>query len=568
MKLKVFLFLLLYVLSSANAPEGGRIPVYAKNGMVVSSSGTASETGRDILKSGGNAIDAAVATAFALAVTLPSAGNIGGGGFIVYVDKNGKATTIDFREKAPLAANERMYLDEKGQLINGLNITGVLSVGTPGTVAGLYLAHTKYGKLPWRRLVEPAIRLANKGIPVSHALSEHSKILKETWKKYPSTASVMLKNGEIPYEYDELWKQPDLAKTLKRIRDKGRDGFYKGKTADKLVAFIQNQGGIITQEDLDQYEAIKRESITGSYRGYSVFTMGPPSSGGVALIEMLNILEDYNLNELGYKSADYVHILAEVMKRGYADRAAFLGDPDFNQNIPVKRLTSKEYAVHLRKGISMNVATASDSSETGQFYDGGLNTTHLSVMDNEGNAVSLTYTLEQSYGSQVIAEGLGFFLNDEMGDFNPVPGITNNQGQIGTPPNLIAPGKRMLSSMTPTILVKDNKPVIVIGSPGGRTIINTVMQVILNLVDHDMNIAQAIEAPRIHHQWLPDRILFESMSLSKNTQIKLKERGHTLFELPGTRNLGAVMGIMVDNKNDYLTGAADSRNPDGKVVGY
>ena len=359
-----------------------------------------------------------------------------------------------------------------------------------------------------------------------------------------------------------------MANTLKRIKDKGRDGFYKGETANKLITFIKNQGGILTLQDLDQYVAVEREPIIGNYRDYFVFTMGPPSSGGVALIEILNILEGYDLKDLGYRSADYIHILKEAIKRGFADRAEFLGDPDFNQDMPVGRITSKEYANRLREGIKMDVASVSDSSKFGQIYDSGQNTTHLSVIDSEGNAVSLTYTLEQSYGSKVVAEGLGFFLNDEMGDFNPVPGITNNLGQIGTKPNLIAPGKRMLSSMTPTILVKDNKPVIVIGTPGGRTIINTVLQVILNLVDHDMNIAQAIEAPRIHHQWLPDRIEFESMSISKDTQAKLRERGHLLFELPLRTNIGAAMGIMVDNKKGYITGAADSRSPDGGAVGY
>lgn len=567
MKPKALLVSILILISSF-VPTGGRVPIYAKNGMVVSASAIASEIGKDILKAGGNAIDATVATAFALAVTWPAAGNIGGGGFIVFVDKNSNATTIDFREKAPVAASEKMFLNDKGELIKDLNRVGVLSVGTPGTVAGLYLAHKKYGKLPWKKLVEPAIRLASNGIPFSYSLNEQSNNLKDTWKKYPSTTKVMLKNGEDIYAYGEIWKQPDLAKTLKRIRDNGHDGFYKGETGKKLTDFIKNQGGLITQQDLDQYQAIERKPLTGKYRDYSIFTMGPPSSGGITLIEVLNILEGYNLKELGYKSADYVHILKESIKRGFADRAELLGDPEFNENMPVDKLTSKDYATRLRDGIKMDIASVSDSSKFGQIYDGGQNTTHLSVLDSEGNAVSMTYTIEQSYGSQVIADGLGFFLNDEMGDFNPVPNITNRQGQIGTKPNLIAPGKRMLSSMTPTILVKDNKPVIVIGAPGGRTIINSVLQVILNIVDHDMNIAQAIEAPRIHHQWLPDRIAFEYLSLSNDTQTKLKARGHILFEFSPTMNFGAAMGIMVDNKKGYITGSADSRSPDGGAVGY
>jgi gamma-glutamyltranspeptidase/glutathione hydrolase len=550
------------------SPTGGRYPVYAKHGIVVSASAIASDIGRDILKAGGNAIDATVATAFALAVTWPSAGNIGGGGFIVYVDKNSKSTTLDFREKAPLAASESMFLDDKGKLIKDINRIGVLSAGTPGTVAGLFYAHKKYGKLPWKKLVEPAIQLAIKGIPFSYVLNEHSNQQKEIWKKYPSTAKVMLKNGADVYEFGEIWKQPDLANTLKQIRDNGQDGFYKGETAKKLTDFIKAQGGLISQKDLDEYQAIERKPITGSYRDYSIVTMGPPSSGGIALVEMLNILEGYELNKLGYKSADYVHVLTESMKRGFADRAEFLGDPEFNDNMPINKLTSKEYAKRLRDGIKMDIASVCDSSKFGQIYDGGQNTTHLSVMDNEGNAVSMTYTIEQSYGSQVIADGLGFFLNDEMGDFNPVPNLTNRQGQIGTKPNLISPGKRMLSSMTPTILLRDNKPVIIIGAPGGRTIINSVLQVIINVVDLNMNIAQAIEEPRIHHQWLPDRIGFQWLSLSKDTQLKLKERGHELFELQPSQTFGGAMGIMFDNKKGYIHGAADSRSQDGGASGY
>ena len=567
MKNRLVCIALLSIVITANAPTGGRTPVYARNGIVVSASTIASEIGRDILKSGGNAIDAAVATAFALAVTWPAAGNIGGGGFIVYVDKDSHATTIDFRETAPLAAHDKMFLNEKGELIKDLNTTGVLSVGTPGTVSGLYLAHQKYGKLPWKKLVDPAVRIADKGIPVTYSLYEQANNRKERWKKYPSTAAIMLKNGE-PNSFGDTWKQPDLANTLKRIRDKGRDGFYKGETADKLVKFMKSQGGILTLEDLEKYQAVERKPMTGSYRDYSVVTMGPPSSGGVALLEMLNILEGYNLKELGYRSADYVHVLKETMKRGFADRAEFLGDPDFNESMPLDRLISKDYANRLRAGITMDQASVSDSSRFGQLYGGGDNTTHISVIDQEGNSVSMTYTLEQSYGSQVIADGLGFFLNNEMGDFNPVPGKTNRQGQIGTKPNLIVPGKRMLSSMTPTILLKDNKPVMIIGAPGGRTIINTVLQVILNVVDHDMNIAQAIEAPRMHHQWLPDRIDCEYAYLSKDTYDKLKLRGHTINEQLPTGVQGAPMGIWVDSKKRILTGSADSRSADGGAAGY
>ena len=569
MKTKISISLFLVILTSGFIPDGGRIPVYTKNGIVVSASSIASEIGSDILKSGGNAIDAAVATAFALTITFPPAGNIGGGGFIVYVDNNGNSTTIDFREKAPLAANEKMFLDEKGNLRSDLsNKIGVLSVGTPGTVAGLFLAHSKYGRLPWKKLIEPSIKIAKNGFPFTYALYESSKNRKNSWSKFPSTVRVMMKSDGSVYEPTEIWKQPDLANTLKIIAEKGKDGFYKGEVAEKLIAFITGQGGIMTLKDLEEYEAIERKPIIGNYKGYSIVTMGPPSSGGITLIEILNILEGYDLNSFGYKSADYIHVLKESMKRGFADRAQYLGDPDFNPDIPFDKLTSKDYAKLLREGIDMNTASLSDSSRFGQIYENANSTTHLSVMDSEGNAVSLTYTLEQGYGSQVVAEGLGFFLNNEMGDFNPVPGITNRTGQIGTKPNLIAPGKRMLSSMTPTILLKDGKPVIVIGAPGSRTIINSVLQIILNLVDHNMNIAQAIEAPRIHHQWLPDRIEYEPLSLSKDTQKSLQERGHILFELPYNSSIGPAMGIKVDLTSGYLTGAADSRSPDGAAIGY
>lgn len=546
------------------APLPGREPIYARHGMVVSSSAIASEIGRDILKQGGNAIDAAVATAFAMAVTWPSAGNIGGGGFIVYVDHNGTATSFDFREKAPLASTEKMFMDETA--LSKLKHREILSVGTPGTVAGLYLAHQKLGKLPWKKLVDPSVRLASKGFDFTHALLVDAQDLKDVWTSVPSTAKVMYKSSGAPYDQGERWKQPDLAATLKRIRDNGRDGFYKGETASKLAAFMKAEGGLITEKDLEAYQAIERKPIQGTYRGHTIYSMAPPSSGGIALVEMLNILEQYDLQQLGYASADYIHVLTEAMRRAYADRAEYLGDPDFNPDLPMERLTSKEHAAHIKQTISLDRASASDSSRFGQFYDGGNNTTHFSVVDAEGNAVSMTYTLENSYGSQIVADGLGFFLNDEMGDFNPEPGVTRNNGQIGTKPNLIQPGKRMLSSMTPTILVKDGKPLMVIGTPGGRTIINTVLQVILNVVDHKMNIAEAIEAPRFHHQWLPDIINYEPLSINKNTQSDLQRMGHTLRENRWFQ--GAAMGIYIDRSTGYIMGGVDSRSPDAGGAGF
>jgi len=419
-------------------------------------------------------------------------------------------------------------------------------------------------------LVDPAYRLASKGFPFTYTLHQQSKNNKQAFDPYPSTKKVMYKNGVDFFEPGEVWKQPDLAAVLKRIKKYGRDGFYKGVVAEKLAAFMKANGGLITQEDLLKYEAIEREPLTGSYKGYIIQTMGPPSSGGVTLIEMLSILEGYNLDSLGYKSADYVHVIAESMRRAYADRAEFLGDPDFNPDMPIGKLISKEYAKEIRKTISLEKTSPSDSSRFGQLYESGTNTTHLSVVDKEGNAVSLTYTLEQGYGSKVIAEGLGFFLNDEMGDFNPQPGITRRDGQIGTKPNLITPEKRMLSSMTPTILLKDGKPVMVVGAPGGRSIINSVLQVIINRVDHRMNIAQAVEAPRFNHQWLPDQIGFEHFALAPEVQMKLKEKGHHLVEYPivALSAPGHAMCILVDQSTGYRMGAADSRAADGGAAGY
>ncbi len=544
--------------------EGGRIPVRAKNGMVSSTSRLASEVGVEVLKSGGNAIDAAVATAFALAVTWPSAGNIGGGGFLVYYGADGTTTTFDFREKAPLAATETMYLDENGEIKDNSNHAGALATGVPGTVAGLALAHEKLGTKKWGDLVQPAITLAEKGFPTTWALHDAMNFLQPYFEKYPSTAKVFLKNGK-PHEPGETWKQTDLANTLKRIKKQGRDGFYKGETARLIAKFMQENGGVITEKDLARYEAIERKPIKGTYRGYDVIGMPPPSSGGVAVVEMLNILEGYNLKEIGHNSALYLHLLTEAMRRAFADRAKHLGDPDFNPDMPIERLTSKEHAEKLRSTIQMFIASNSDVEKFNWPHESS-ETTHFSVVDGEGNAVSLTYTLENSYGNKMVVEGAGFLLNNEMGDFNAIPGHTDERGRIGTKPNLVAPEKRMLSSMSPTILAKDGKPVLVIGSPGGRTIINTVLQVILNVVDHEMNIAQAIEAGRIHHQWFPDVTFLEPSTTTLDSRQLFENMGHKT----GQRGFaqGRAMGIFIDHEKGILYGSADSRSPDGAAVGY
>lgn len=538
--------------------------VYGQNGMVVSSHVLASQIGVDILKKGGNAIDASVATAFALAVTHPSAGNVGGGGFLVFMKATGEATTIDFREKAPLAATADMFLDSAGKLIEGSNHQGLKAVGVPGTVAGLYLAHQKYGKLPWQELVQPSVDLAKKGFVMSWGLYKDAlEINKE--EKTPEFMYSFFRNtkGEIT-KPGEIWKQPSLAKTLKLIRDRGQDGFYKGKTADELENYMKLNGGIMTKKDLEMYTAVERKPVHGTYKEYEIYSMPPPSSGGVALVEMMNIIELVDLDSVKFNSTAYVHLMAEVMRRAFADRAAYIGDPDFNPEMPLDELTSKVFAKKRFDNIDMTKASVSDPALYGHPYDGN-NTTHFSVVDKEGNAVSLTYTLEYLYGSQMGSNKLGFIFNNEMGDFNPVPGLTTNSGQIGSPPNLIAPEKRMLSSMTPTIVAKNGKPYLIIGSPGGRTIINTVFQTVVNVLGYNMQIDKAIEVMKIHHQWLPDEILYERYLMSPDTRAALEAMGHHLREV---NVLGQLMGITYDAELKVYIGAADSSSPDGRAAGY
>lgn len=545
-------------------PEGGRIPARAKNGMVVSTSRLASEAGLQILQRGGNAIDAAVATAFALAVTWPSAGNIGGGGFIVYHGADGTVTAFDFREKAPLAATETMYLDENGKVRDNSNHEGLLAVGVPGTVAGLALAHQRLGKMPWAELVAPAATLAEKGFPTTWALHDAMRYFARRPDTHPTFRRMFLKDGEIPYEPGEIWRQPDLGKTLRRIQKNGRDGFYRGETARIIAEFMRKNGGLITEEDLARYQAVERQPVRGTYRGYDVISMCPPSSGGIALIEMLNILEGYNLKGYGHNSALYLHLLAEAMRRAYADRARHVGDPDFNPDMPVDSLLSKAHAEKLRAGIDLFRAGKSSLDGFPQ-RDESTETTHFSVVDRAGNLVSMTYTLEYGYGSRIVVDGAGFLLNNEMGDFNAIPGHTDSTGRIGTAANLIAPEKRMLSSMTPTILAQNGKPVLAIGSPGGRTIINTVLQVILNMVDHGMDVAEAVEAGRVHHQWFPDRLYIESGATTLDSKRLLESMGHRL----GSRgSQGRAMGLFIDHEKGIYYGAADSRSPDGAALGY
>ena len=542
----------------------GNAQSFGQNGMVVSSNTVASQVGVAILKKGGNAIDASIATAFALAVTHPEAGNIGGGGFLVFMKASGEATTIDFREKAPLAATPNMFLDSDGKLIENSNHDSSKAIGVPGTVAGLYLAHQKYGKLPWRELVQPAVDLAKKGFIMPWGLYLDATTLINRFKENQFIGNYFKAHKDKVTKPGEIWKQPALAKTLELIRDKGQDGFYKGEVAEEIENFMKKNGGIITKKDLEKYTAIERKPIKGTFKGYDIYSMPPPSSGGVALIEMMNMMELANIDSIPFNSTKYVHLVTEVMRRAFADRAAHLGDPDFNPDIPSEKLTSKEFATMRFKNIDNHKASISDSGKYGQTYDGN-NTTHFSVVDKEGNAVSLTYTLEDSYGSKMGSDKLGFIFNNEMGDFNPVPGLTTEKGQIGSAANLIAPEKRMLSSMTPTIVAKNGKPYLIIGSPGGRTIINTVFQTVLNVLAYDMRIDHAIEAMKIHHQWLPDVIYYEKDRMSPDTKSALEKMGH---KLRGINNLGELMGITYVEELKVYVGVSDSSSPDGGASGY
>jgi gamma-glutamyltranspeptidase/glutathione hydrolase len=534
----------------------------AAHGMVVSASGIASEIGRDVLASGGNAVDAAIATGFALAVTYPTAGNIGGGGFMVIRFPDGRATSFDFREVAPLAATPEMFTDSAGKYSSRIHHESYKAVGVPGTVAGFALAHEKYGKKSWKRLVDPAVNLASDGFIVPPGLARSLSRELQAFNTYPASVAAYSKNGQ-PYAAGERFRQPDLARTLARIRDNGRDGFYRGETARLFADEMRRGGGLITEQDLASYQAKERAPVRGTYRGYEIVSMPPPSSGGVALVEMLNILEGYDLASDGHNSAPYVHKVAEAMRRAFVDRARFLGDPDFVQT-PIERLTSKSYAAELRRTIQPDRATASTPSQVAQGFE-STETTHYSVVDASGMAVSVTYTLEFGYGLGAVVPGAGFLMNNEMGDFNGVPGVTDSTGLIGTPANLARPGKRMLSSMTPTIISRDGRLVGVVGSPGGRTIINTVLEVILNQIDFKMGIDDAVKAPRFHHQWLPDVLSVEENGLPLSTVSALQAMGYRV-RMRGEQ--GTAHSIRIDPRTGVRQGAADPRDDDAGAAGY
>jgi gamma-glutamyltranspeptidase/glutathione hydrolase len=543
--------------------EAGNAPSRARKAMVVSQSDLASEVGWKVMREGGNAVDGAVATAFALAVTHPTAGNIGGGGFIVYRGADGIATTFDFREMAPAGSNPTMWMKD-GKYDFNIHHNSHRSVGVPGTVAGLHLAWQKLGSKPWKDLVLPAVALARDGFEVSDGLARSlARMLVEPddFKKYPASVAQFSKNG-TPYEAGEILKQPDLARSLQRIADRGPAGFYEGETAELVEKEMKANGGLITREDLKNYRARERAPIKGTYRGLEVIGMAPPSSGGIAVVHMLNLLEGFDLKANGYGSAQNLHLVAESMRRAFADRAQHLGDPDFNTSIPVAQLISKDYATQVRRTINPNKASLSSPS-TFSWPTESQETTHLSVVDEKRNAVSMTYTLEYGYGSRIVVPGAGFLLNNEMGDFNSAPEMTDDRGNIGTRPNLAVPGKRMLSSMSPTILAKDGKLFMVTGSPGGRTIINTVLTTILNVVDFGMNAQEAVDAGRLHHQWLPDRISYERYGFSADTIARLKAMGHTMNEGGGQ----GVAEVIVVGSDGGLEGGLDRRAPDGGAAG-
>ena len=534
--------------------------VRSQEGMVSSQQWIASQVGADVLSSGGNAVDAAIATGFALAVTHPTAGNIGGGGFMVIRFPNGQSTAIDFREKAPLASDPEMWLDENGEYSSGVHHRSHKAIGVPGTVAGFDKAHRLYGAAAWADLVQPAIDLAGAGFELSESLAGSIERFASR-SPYEATVSVFSKGGEA-YQVGETWNQPDLARSLERIRDDRRDGFYQGETASLIAAEMRRGEGLITLEDLARYQARERNTIQGTYRGYDIISMPPPSSGGVAIVTMLNILEAYDLAGMGHNSAEYIHHLAEAMRRAYRDRAQFLADADFS-DVPVQRLTSKEHATWLRRNIDSERASVSHPTDV-EIVSESPETTHYSVVDADGMAVSVTYTLESGYGSGIVVPGAGFLLNNEMGDFNAGPGLTNESGLIGTTPNLARPQQRMLSSMSPSIVARDGKLVAVIGSPGGRTIINTTLQLILNLVEFGMDIQEAVAAPRIHHQWLPDRIRVESDGILAEVHSQLEQMGH-IVQVGGRQ--GSANSIGVDLTTGERIGAPDPRSPDSGARG-
>jgi gamma-glutamyltranspeptidase/glutathione hydrolase len=558
------------------AVASSRDPVRAPHGMVATTNRIASEVGVDILKRGGNAVDAAIAVAFALAAVFPVDGNLGGGGFMLIRLRDGRTTAIDYRETAPARASRDMYLDGNGNLITGegSSMIGYRAAGVPGTVAGMALAHRRYGSglLSWAQLIEPARRLAANGFPVSHLL-ERSLRVSPKLAVYPESRRIFQNNGKF-YGEGETLRQAELAATFARMQRRGPREFYEGRTARMISADMKRMGGLITLEDLRRYVAKERTPLRGMYRGFEVISMPPPSSGGTVLIEMLNMLEGFDVRGLGWNSSASLHLLTEVMRRAFADRAEYMGDTDFVR-VPIQGLIEKSYAARLRATINMQRASKSEEIRGGgpTGYEPS-ETTHFTIIDRDGNAVANTYTLNDDYGSGVTALGTGVLLNNEMDDFTSKAGVPNEFGLIQSERNAIAPGKRPLSAMTPTfVLRKDGTLWFALGSPGGPRIINAVLQVIVNIIDFDMNLQQAIDAPRIHHQWLPDELFYEPYGLSADTQRALESRGHKLTLRPEYRGptqqafMGDVEGVMIEEKSGIRLGASDPRRSDGLPAG-
>ena len=555
MKKISFIIVSFFAIIQLNAQES------YKNGVVVTAHPEASKVGVEILKKGGNAIDASVAVQFALAVVYPNAGNIGGGGFLVYRDAKGKTDALDYREKAPFKATEDMYWDKNGNAITELSLYGQFAAGVPGTVDGMVKAHEKYGKLNWKDLVQPAINLAQKGFKItkqqaSELTNKHNDFVKYNPKTNALTSKSSWKEGD-------LLIQKDLANTLKLIQQKGRAGFYEGKTADLIVKEMKRGNGIISHEDLKQYQSVWRTPVSGNYKGLKVISMPPPSSGGIALVSLFQSIENYPINKWGFQADSTIQVMVEAERRVYADRAEHLGDPDFLK-VPQKQLLDKNYNVNRMKDFSFDRATPSSAVKAGEIIGKeSMETTHYVIVDKDGNAASVTTTLNGSYGSLVVVGGAGFLLNNEMDDFSVKPGTPNMYGLVGGKANAIQPQKRMLSSMTPSILEKNGKLFMVVGTPGGSTIITSVFQTILNVVDFGMTMQEAVAAPRFHHQWLPDQVDYEPKAISENVRETLRKKGYNLKE----RNAyGRVDGILV-NPNGTYQGGADPRGDD-KIEGY
>ena len=568
------MFLIVALLVSAACPAAGLEtaiisgqdifhPVISANGMAATQQHYATQAGLDVLKEGGNAIDAGVTIGFTLAVTLPRAGNIGGGGFmLIHHAKSGETVAVDYREKAPKKATRDMYLDKDGNADPEKSRYSYQAAGVPGTVAGLTMILKKYGTISLKRALKPAIEFAEKGYPMDTSFRESLIAAKKRLEASDASMKLFFKEGGKPYDVGELFVQKDLARTLKQIAEKGADAFYKGEIADLIVATMEANGGLITKEDLAAYKPVIRKPVHGTYRGYDIYSMPPPSSGGVHIIQILNLLEPYPISKLGHNTAETIHLMAESMKLAFADRSKHLGDSDFAA-VPLAGLISKKYADELRKKIDDKKATPSKTvlpGEPGKYESN--ETTHFSVMDKEGNAIANTYTLNFSYGSKLAVAKAGFLLNNEMDDFSAKPGVSNAYGLIGGEFNAVEPEKRMLSSMSPTIMMKDGKAFLLTGSPGGSRIITTTLQLIMNVVDHGMNVAAASSAVRIHHQWLPDEIRIEK-GLSQDTIRLLEQKGHKVV----VKNaMGSTQSIMY--RDGFFLGASDPRRPGASTMGY